>query len=460
MSNQKILPRIFQKYTAEDYLSAAVESASWIQELENRLDDGKIWRRSPELEDKDVEQEALFTPKCLYGGSAGIGVYFLRLYDATGEVKYLQEAKEAAAHIIASYPGKSFYEKPSGEIRKLWGWSIGLYNGLVGEAYFVESLYNRDPQPEYLNFVKQVADDLVDAAIPDENGVYWSDAADIPADGGFVAFLILAYRRFRDEKYLKTAVAAGDYIATKAVDAKEGGKYWNLFDSGRMRFPEGTIFPSFTHGTAGTGWIFAGLYKETKEEKYLALAKAAATFIQSIAVGDEEGALIPHLYNPVTGPTNEQFYLSTCGGPVGTTLLFRLLYEVTGEEDYLDWVRRLSRGIIRAGAPEKNSWGYWRSNCICCGSPGILEHFVSVYEFTGEEEFLRYAERTADVLLSDSYISEQKRRWYGAWSRQQPEDVKSYTGLYIGTSGAAASLLKIYGAVEDKKITPFFEYLL
>ena len=29
----------------------------------------------------------------------------------------------------------------------------------------------------------------------------------------------------------------------------------------------------------------------------------------------------------------------------------------------------------------------------------MLEHFVSVYELTGEEEFLEYAKRTADVLV-------------------------------------------------------------
>ena len=115
----------------------------------------------------------------------------------------------------------------------------------------------------------------------------------------------------------------------------------------------GDFFPNFAHGTAGIAWMFATLYKESKVERYLDLAKRAVVYLQSIAVGDESGTLIPYLDNPKTGPTWDKYYLSTCHGPVGTTLVFRMLYELTGEQEYLDWIKRLARGIIRAGAPEK-----------------------------------------------------------------------------------------------------------
>ena len=86
----------------------------------------------------------------------------------------------------------------------------------------------------------------------------------------------------------------------------------------------------------------------------------------NIAVGDETGRLIPYQDHPVTGPTYDKYYLSTCHGPVGSTLAFRELYEITGEEIYRNWTIELSRGIVRAGAPEKHSWGFW--NCQCQGA--------------------------------------------------------------------------------------------
>ena len=61
----------------------------------------------------------------------------------------------------------------------------------------------------------------------------------------------------------------------------------------------------------------------------------------NIAVGDETGRLIPYQDHPVTGPTYDKYYLSTCHGPVGSTLAFRELYEIperrstgTGRSNY------------------------------------------------------------------------------------------------------------------------------
>ena len=243
------------------------------------------------------------------------------------------------------------------------------------------------------------------------------------------------------------------------TELDNGGVRWQLMDLRLLGFGEGDFFPNFAHGTAGIAWMFATLYKESKVERYLDLAKRAVVYLQSIAVGDESGTLIPYLDNPKTGPTWDKYYLSTCHGPVGTTLVFRMLYELTGEQEYLDWIKRLARGIIRAGAPEKNSWGYWASNCQCCGAPGVMEHFVSVYELTGEEEFLEYAKRTADVLVGDSQLLDGKRRWMSAWNRPTPEVVKSFTGFYVGSAGGSSSLLKLYSALENKPFTDIFEYI-
>lgn len=171
--------------------------------------------------------------------------------------------------------------------------------------------------------------------------------------------------------------------------------------------------------------------------------------------------LIPYQDHPVTGPTNDKFYLSTCHGPAGHTLLFRILYEITGEQEYLDWFKRISRGTIRAGAPERFSWGFWNAQCQCCGTAGILEHFVHAYEFTKDEEFLEYAKRTAKVLLSDSSVSDEapnQRKWYGAWTRTIPDKVVSYAGLYVGSAGCASALLSLYATDHRIRLTQLFEY--
>lgn len=391
-----ITPEIFQKNTAEDYLKAAIDTAEWIDTLAIKTEYGRIWQALPEGQDGYREDVPLFTPKSMYDGSAGIGIFFIRLYEATGDTRWLTEAEEAAAHIIATKVGVEWYQTTlHSEVKGIIpvpGWAAGPYNGPVGEAYFLEDLYQVTGKQAYRDYVLYVADVLLEATVTDKRGLHWSDQEDITADGGFIVFLDI-------------------------------------------------------------------LYRKTGIKKYLELAKEGLTYAMNIAVGDETGRLIPYQDHPVTGPTYDKYYLSTCHGPVGSTLAFRELYEITGEEIYRNWTIELSRGIVRAGAPEKHSWGFWNCQCQCCGTAGILEHFAAMYEYTGEKEFYDYMIRTADVMLSDSdYRTPGLRTWYDSWWRTIPTRVVSYPGLYVGVAGCASSLLRTYAALTGKKLTNLYEY--
>lgn len=391
-----ITPEIFQKNTAEDYLKAAIDTAEWIDTLAIKTEYGRIWQALPEGQDGYREDVPLFTPKSMYDGSAGIGIFFIRLYEATGDTRWLTEAEEAAAHIIATKVGVEWYQTTlHSEVKGIIpvpGWAAGPYNGPVGEAYFLEDLYQVTGKQAYRDYVLYVADVLLEAAVTDERGLHWSDQEDITADGGFIVFLDI-------------------------------------------------------------------LYRKTGIKKYLELAKEGLTYAMNIAVGDETGRLIPYQDHPVTGPTYDKYYLSTCHGPVGSTLAFRELYEITREEIYRNWTIELSRGIVRAGAPEKHSWGFWNCQCQCCGTAGILEHFAAMYEYTGEKEFYAYMIRTADVMLSDSdHRTPGLRTWYDSWWRTIPTRVVSYPGLYVGVAGCASSLLRTYAALTGKKLTNLYEY--
>lgn len=391
-----ITPEIFQKNTAEDYLKAAIDTAEWIDTLAIKTEYGRIWQALPEGQDGYREDVPLFAPKSMYDGSAGIGIFFIRLYEATGDTRWLTEAEEAAAHIISTKVGVEWYQTTlHSEVKGIIpvpGWAAGPYNGPVGEAYFLEDLYQVTGKQEYRDYVLYVADVLLEAAVTDERGLHWSDQEDITADGGFIVFLDI-------------------------------------------------------------------LYRKTGIKKYLELAKEGLTYAMNIAVGDETGRLIPYQDHPVTGPTYDKYYLSTCHGPVGSTLAFRELYEITREEIYRNWTIELSRGIVRAGAPEKHSWGFWNCQCQCCGTAGILEHFAAMYEYTGEKEFYDYMIRTADVMLSDSdHRTPGLRTWYDSWWRTIPTRVVSYPGLYVGVAGCASSLLRTYAALTGKKLTNLYEY--
>ncbi len=461
--NRRIDPRIFHKNTAEDYLQAAIETANWIDTLAVKTEHGRIWKALPEGQDGYREDVPMFTSKSMYDGSAGIGIFLIRLYEATSDERWLKEAEEAAAHIIATQVGPEWYEHTlHSEVKGIIpvpGWAAGAYNGPVGEAYFLEDLYQVTRKQEYRDFVLRTADVLMEVASRDERGLFWSEQEDITADGGFIVFLDIVYRRTGIRKYLDFASEAAERIAKDALNAPNGGKFWKLLDLSMIDFPKDTTFPNWSHGTTGTAWMFAALYQDTGKQEFLELAKAGLEYAMNISVGDEKGRLIPYQDHPATGPTYDKYYLSTCHGPVGSTLAFREVYEVTGEELYKNWTIELSRGIVKAGAPERHSWGFWNCQCQCCGTAGILEHFAEMYEYTGEKEFYDYMIRTADVLLSDSdHRTQGSRTWYDSWWRTIPTRVVSYPGLYVGAAGCGSSLLRAYAALTGKKLTNLYEY--
>ncbi len=55
-------------------------------------EDGIYWVQSPDS-DEDFTDYPMLTPKALYGGSAGIGLFYLRLYQVTENEEYLKNAK-------------------------------------------------------------------------------------------------------------------------------------------------------------------------------------------------------------------------------------------------------------------------------------------------------------------------------------------------------------------------------
>lgn len=466
---------LFKHYKTEDYINIAEETARWIKTTEKVTPYGKRWNQSPDSEE-DFSDYPMLTEKALYGGSAGIGLFYLRLYQATGNEEYLQEAKAAADDIIATDEGTAFYEKALQSkgtedklvhVKNMPGWIIGYYNGPTGSAYLVQKLYEVTKDPKYKDYVVKVADDLLAVSKRTEEGIHWSDQNDLCGDAGFVTYLVSTWELTGDDKYLEAARSLGNYIVSKGKAAPNGGKYWNVVDLTIIDFPKDVFWVNLAHGTSGVAWIFTILYRATKDPVFLQAAKDGADYIKGIAVGDENAVLVPYLDSLERGPSTEFYYLSTCHGPAGTALLFEALYKITGETDYLAWVKKLSRGIIEAGAPENYSRGYWRSQALCCGTPGLLEHFISVYKLTGEEEFLKYAKRTARTIIGQSQVDDSKtdiykasnsRRWLGNWWRTIPQDVHTYAGLYIGTAGNAWSLLSLAGVLRKEKYVEIVEY--
>ena len=443
-----------KQFTSEELISKAVEVAKWIENYGHKEEDREVWEVVPGEEQE--KNALLLSDTGLYGGAAGISLFFLRLYLATKEERWLEHAKAGINYSIFSYKGEADFETNTDFLK---GAAIGYLNGPAGSAYVASRLYEVVGEEKYKEFAIRVTKDLIHSANEEEGTLYWYGTYGIIGEGSLILYLLDAYDTYGDEEFLKAARKAGRYILNRKEKAPNGGYRWYAMDT--KLFPTiqkpGGYFPGFEYGAAGSGYILSLLYEYTEDLDFLETSKGAAEYITSLAVTSEDGkaALIPYNDTYLT----DLFYLGVCQGPIGTSRLFYKLYEITKEESYKDFVLKLTNGILAAGAPAKHSPGYWRTNCYCCGAAGMLEHFVNVHKLTGDGIYLQAAHEAAETLIGESTYDFEKKitNWYTSWNRHEPWISKAYTGLYHGSAGCASSLIALAQYLKEESYTPYLE---
>ena len=226
--------------------------------------------------------------------------------------------------------------------------------------------------------------------------------------------------------------------------------------------------PNFTHGTAGVAYFLAALYEATGSARFLEAAMAGADQLKAIAeTHSGDCCLIFHHEDVGSLKGTHRHYLGFCQGPPGTSRLFERLFMVTGDMEWRRWVERCSEAVLRSGIPEVRTEGFWNNVGQCCGSAGIIDHFVDQYRLFGDHRFLEFAQRLADNLLQRALQSDDGLKWIQAEHRTQPKLLEAQTGYMQGAAGIACSLLNLESVargMDSKRLRfvddPWFRTLL
>lgn len=428
--------RWFEPLDRERLLQSALETANWLEQYGHIEGDTEHWDVLP---GKEVgPDDLLLRDTSLYGGAAGIAFYYLRLYLATQDAQWLARAEAGITYVMERYRGIEDFRT---DAPFLAGAFIGFMNGPAGGAYVARLLYTYTHNERYRDYARRVTDDLIAAATEEDGTLTWYGFYGILGEGGLILYLLDAYETFHDPAYLEAADKAAAYIERRKEPAPGGGYRWYVMDT--ETFPTigqpGGYFPGFEYGAAGCGYILASVYAMTQNPAYLEAARGAAEYIRNLADVSPDGEAALVRYNDTY--LTDLYYLGVCQGPIGTSRLFYRLYEITGEQPYLDFVIQLTNGLIASGAPLRHSQGYWHTNCYCCGAAGMIEHFVNIHRLTHDERYLTAAYEAAEALIGESTIQDGHRNWYTAWNRHEPWSSDPYSGLYHGSAGCAAALL-------------------
>jgi lantibiotic modifying enzyme len=400
------------------YLDAGEKAASWIRAAEVRSPEGLSWPAVP----GDPGSTALN----LYSGTPGVVLFFVQAYCSTGKESYLRDAREGADFLLAKMPGVD---------------GAGLYEGLSGVAFALEETYRASGDEKYRQGFLACLGRIKAAAAEVGAGVEWGPTTDIiSGNAGTGLFLIYAHHETKDRTFLDLAARAGARLV-ELGKPENGGLKWAMDPD----FPR--LMPNFSHGTAGIAYFLAALYKETKDRKFLDASLAGAAYLLSVAKTEGDSCLVFH--DEPDG--RDLYYLGWCHGPVGTARLFYLLYEVSGDESWLDWVGKSANALLQSGIPEEETPGFWNNAGICCGLAGVGEFFLDIYKATGDRSYLEFSKRVAAQLLAKASVDHGRMSWVQAEHRTRPDYLFAQTGFMQGAAGIGTFLFRL--ALADRAKT-------
>lgn len=402
------------------YLKTTQQAIEWINSSAaiEIPDDGKVWL---------VDPKALHrVDNTLYAGNPGVILFFLEAYYSTGKEQYLNEACRGANYLLAA----AAKEKEP-----------GLYTGIPGIGWVLWEVFKATGKEKYREGLKKCLLEIRREAKKAGNGIQWNNYTDIIyGSAGIGLFLIRMARELKDPGLYDLAVQAGKRLMDLAIPVKNGLK-WKMDPD----FPR--IMPNFSHGTAGIAYFLVTLYKATKRKEFLDGALAAAAYLLSIARTGADSCMIYH-HKP---GGEELYYLGWCHGPVGTARLFYQLYVVTGDNTWMEWVKKSAHGIILSGIPEKQTPGFWNNAGRCCGLAGVAEFFLDLYRVTDNQAYIDFSKKITQYILKKATPQGKGLKWVQAEHRVKPDLLEAQTGLMQGASGIGLWLLKLDAFEKGKR---------
>lgn len=414
------MPRIKLTATTQaepesDCLASARAAARWILRRQFECH----WPSTPDTpHDEQLD---------LYYGNAGTILFFLELAELTHEQSYRESALTGAAYIATQVERTT---------------TFGLYRGLAGIAFALDQVKRLSEDCSLLNSLDLAIDRLRASAKEGHPGVQWNDSNDLFSGTAGIGLALVHLVRGTDRKdLLELAKGAGEFLLARAHESVYGG-YWTSSTT------HSTLYPNFSHGTAGIGFFMAELYEATHDERYRTSALAAGRYLRAVASKAEtSNGLIFH--DDAAG--RDLFYLGWCHGPAGTGRFFYRLYQLSNDSDWLDVVNEQAVTLMASGIPEQQTPGYWNNVSRCCGAAGVGEFFLGLYRAARDKSYLQFAERVAVYLIAKAERHANEMKWTQADRRIEPYNVTAQTGLMQGAAGVGLFLVHLDQAYRHQK---------
>ncbi len=294
---------------------------------------------------------------------------------------------------------------------------------------------------------------LLDLATPDGWQPAWLDPDRTLPDArcndvtlGTASVLLGAIWAMRDDvpRAVELAERASTMLVNEQVETS-AGLDWDFIPARFQREPRGQM-PNWSHGLAGIAGSLAAAGIGLGRPDLVDAARLGAEHLVTLADTSDGGMRLPR---EIPGREGSDTYTYTwCHGPTGTSLLFAALDRagtagVAGRSTY-DWERACLHSLRESGIPERRYPGFWDNDGRCCGTAGVGDVVLNVWQRHGHDEDLAFAVTLADAVV-DRAIHDDEGRAYWRFVEHRNEDplLPPGVGWMQGAAGIAAFLFRV-----------------
>lgn len=264
-------------------------------------------------------------------GWSGIGMAWLKYFEATGSVAGIDKATEIVQVVLNSPPGAAYEHDLSGDVL-----ATDFFRGLAGVGVFLLRFWDIAGGDRILDFLGSGVDWLTRSATRGELGCYWpiyirKSGGKAPESGMFTGFchglagigyfLAMLYERSGSQDARNLLEEIHETLCIHEVENGQGiaWKRW-------IEHPD--VAPcQWCHGTAGIGLFYAKAFEAFARPEFLDKARSAAA--STVLHRDTRSSPIQ------------------CHGLAGNGELFLELYRVTRETMWLKHASDFGTAIMR-----------------------------------------------------------------------------------------------------------------
>lgn len=242
---------------------------------------------------------------------------------------------------------------------------------------------------------------------------------------------------------------AADVVLAERVETATGLD-WD-FVPARFMLREGGRMPNWSHGLAGIAGSLAAAGTVLDRPDLVEAGRRGAEHLVAEADTSDGGMRLPHVVPDAEG--FDHFTYTWCHGPAGTSLTFAALQHAgvtdVGDRTAYDWERACLHSLKVSGIPARRYPGFWDNDGRCCGTAGVGDVVLNIWQRHGIDDDLVFATTLADAIVDRAIRDGEHVYWRFVEHRNADPLLPPGPGWMQGAAGISAYLFRIARVLEQ-----------